>query len=229
MIWGWLPEYGAALVRGVGYTILLLVVSCSLGMVLAVPIGYAQARRVRVAGQLSAAFCYCIRGTPLLIQIWLIYFGLGATMASIPGITQSYVWPVLREPLVFALIAYTLSFAGYVGEILRAAFLSVPIGEVEAAKAFAMTRSTMLRRVLIPRAIALSKPTLINEVVLQLKATPLAFTITVPELMGVTSSIRQETYRVYEPLLLAAIIYVILALIIQGLARSLGNKRNPGV
>jgi polar amino acid transport system permease protein len=128
----------------------------------------------------------------------------------IPGIRQSFLWPVLREGYFYALLAFIISVAGYEGEIMRGAFLGVPKGELEAAKAFGMSPWKVFRRIWFPRAFRLALPVLAGETALTLKATPLAATVTVLDLFGVSNKIRQDTYRVYEPLLLVLVAYVVL-------------------
>ncbi len=212
--WSWLPVYLPLLVRGLYYTILLLVVSCGLGIVLAVPIGLVQVTGPAWLAFIAKWYCTIIRGTPLLLQIWLIYYGLGSLFPLIPELRQSFLWPMLREGLFYAMLAFTLSFAGYEGEVMRGAFLGVPRGELEAARAFGMSPWKVLTRVWFPRAVRLVLPTLAGETVLQLKSTPLAFTVTVMDLMGVTSRIRQDTFRIFEPLMLLAAIYMCLTFVI---------------
>ena len=208
--WDWLPRYGERIVWGVGESLLLLVVTTVLGFLMAVPIGLAQ-----VAGNwpLAAAariFCTVVRGTPLLLQLWLLYYGLGSLFPSIPGIRDSWAWPYLRQAWPYAVLSLTLSFAGYEGEVMRGAFAGVPRGEIEAARAFGMSPFTLLRRVWLPLAIIRALPTLAGETVLQLKSTPLVATITVVDAYAVISRVRQDTYITYEPLLLLAVIYCIL-------------------
>ncbi|MBC8037478.1 MAG: ABC transporter permease subunit [Rhizobiales bacterium] len=212
--WDWLPRYLPLLLKGLYLTILLLVVSSVLGMILAVPIGLVQVTGPRWLAFLARWFCTIIRGTPLLIQIWLIYYGLGSLFPLIPELRQSFLWPVLREGIFYAMLAFTLSFAGYEGEVMRGAFLGVPRGELEAARAFGMSPWKVLIRVWFPRAVRLVLPTLAGETVVQLKSTPLAFTVTVMDLMGVTSKIRQDTFRIFEPLMLLAVVYMSLTFII---------------
>ncbi|MGH6907971.1 MAG: ABC transporter permease subunit, partial [Aestuariivirga sp.] len=137
--WSWLPKYFPLLVKGLYLTILLLVVSCVLGMILAVPIGLVQATGPRWLAFIARWFCTIIRGTPLLVQIWLIYYGLGSLFPLIPELRDSFLWPVLREGIFYAMLAFTISFAGYEGEVMRGAFLGVPRGELEAARAFGMS------------------------------------------------------------------------------------------
>ena len=214
MDWSWVPKYLPLLASGLWITIYLLVLSVIFGMIFAMPIGLVQVTGPRWLSPLARAFCTVIRGTPLLVQMWLLYFGLGSLFPLIPGIRESFMWPVLREGYFYALLALTISFAGYEGEVMRGAFLSVPKGELEAGTAFGMSPWTILRRIWLPRAFRLALPTLLGDTALQLKSTPLAATVTVLDLFGVSNKIRQDTFRVYEPLLLVLVIYVVLYFII---------------
>jgi polar amino acid transport system permease protein len=173
-------------------------------------LGLVQARETPYLGRAARGFCTFIRGTPLLVQIWLLYHGFGQLFPGIPGLRQSFLWPILRDGYYYAVFALTISFAGYEGEVMRGAFLAVPKGELEAARAFGMSPWKVLRRIWFPRALRLALPTLAGETALQLQATPLAGTVAVMELYGVSNKIRQDTFRVYEPLLLVLIVYVTL-------------------
>ena len=214
MDFSWLPKYLPLLTDGLWLTIQLLVFSVIFGFILAVPIGLVQVTGPRPLAWAARAFCTTIRGTPLLIQLWLLYYGLGSLFPQIPWIRQSFMWPVLREGYFYAIVAFTLSFAGYEGEVMRGAFQSVPKGELEAGRAFGMSRFTLLRRIWLPRAVRQVLPTLAGEVVLQLKSTPIAFTVTVMDLYGVAYKVRQDTYLVYPPLIIVTIAYVALSAII---------------
>lgn len=224
MQWYWLPEYLPQFLEGLVITLKLLIYSIVIGMALAIPIGLVQVTGPRWLAWLARAFCTSIRGTPLLIQLWLLYYGLGSLFPLMPELRESFLWPYLRDAFPYAIVAFSLSVAGYEGEVMRAAFKGVPKGELEAARAFGMGRLTLLRRVWLPRAVQNVFPTLAGEAVLTLKSTPLAATITVFDIYGVGSIVRQETYRVYEPLLLVAGIYVFLTLIIVLLFRWLENR-----
>ena len=224
MNWSWLPEYAPRLLEGLWITIELLLISIFFGMLLAVPIGLVQVTGPKWLGAIARAFCTVIRGTPLLIQLWLIYYGLGSIFPLIPEIRNSALWPILRQAFPYAAFAFTISVAGYSGEVMRGAFSGVPKGELEAARAMGMGPFTVLRRIWLPRALQNVFPTLAGEMVLTLKATPLAATITVYEVFGVGTIIRQETYRVYEPLLVVAGIYVVLTAIIVLIMRYFENR-----
>jgi polar amino acid transport system permease protein len=219
MDWSWVYHYFPALVWGLVVTIELLVLSVVFGIALAVPVGLVQVTGPWFLALPARAFCTIIRGTPLLIQVWLLYYGLGSLFPSIPEIRHSFLWPILREGFFYAVLAFTLSFAGYEGEVIRGALAGVPRGEIEAARAFGMTHFQVVTRVWLPRALRMVLPTLAGETVLQLKSTPLAATITVMDLFGVANMIRQDTYRIYEPLLLVATIYILLTFIITRVFR----------
>lgn len=224
MVWNWFPRYFEQLLGGLWLTLELLFISATLGMLLAIPIGLVQVTGPKWLGRLALGFCTVIRGTPLLIQLWLIYYGLGSIFPSIPGIRESLLWPYLRAAFPYAIFAFTLSVAGYSGEVMRGAFAGVPRGELEAGRAMGMGRFTLLRRIWLPRALQNVFPTLAGELVLTLKSTPLAATITIQEVFGVGTQIRQDTYRIYEPLLLIAGIYIILTAVIVVVMRHFENR-----
>lgn len=217
MRWDWLPRYLPLAAEGVWRTIWLLVVTVTLGMMLAIPLGLAQAAGPWYLATPARVFCTIIRGTPLLLQIWLLYYGLGSLFPQYPWIRQSDLWPLLRQAWPYAVFALTLSFAGYEGEVMRGAFRSVPRGQLEAARAMGVPRWRILLRIWLPQALQRALPTLGGETVLQLKATPLVATITVVEIYAVSSRVRQDTFIVYEPLLLLAVVYMAIAgLIVLG-------------
>lgn len=224
MEWYWFAEYLPRFIEGLWVTIQLLVLSIFFGMSLAIPIGLVQVTGPWPLAWLARAFCTVIRGTPLLIQLWLIYYGLGSLFPFIPGLRESFLWPVLREAFPYAVFAFSLSVAGYEGEIMRGAFRGVPKGELEAARAIGMSRFQILRRVWLPRALQNVFPTLTGEFILTLKATPLAATITIYEVYGIGSIVRQETYRIYEPLLFVALIYLCLTGFLVLVFRYLENR-----
>ena len=224
MRWYWLPNYYGLLLAGIWKTLLILVATCFLGFLLAVPLGLVQVTGPKPLAMLSQGFCTIIRGTPLLLQLWLLYYGLGSLFPQIPQIRDSFLWPYLREAWPYGVLALTLSFAGYEGEVMRGAFAGIPPGELEAARAYGMKPFTLLRRIWLPRAVQRALPTLNGEVVLQLKATPLVATITVIDVYAVISKVRQETYVIYEPLLLLALVYLCLTGILVVIFRYFENR-----
>ncbi|MBQ4823632.1 MULTISPECIES: ABC transporter permease [unclassified Leisingera] len=209
--WDWLPKYAPLALEGLWTTIWILAASLVIGFLLAVPLGLAQAVGPWYLSVPARTFCTIIRGTPLLLQIWLLYYGLGSLFPQFPWIRSSELWPYLRQAWPYAVLALSLSYAGYEGEVMRGAFSSVAKGQLEAAKSFGMPRFTMFRRIWLPQAIRNVLPTLGGETILQLKATPLVATITVVEIYSVSSRVRSDTFIVYEPLLLLAVVYMAIA------------------
>lgn len=213
--WSWLenPKYQTLILQGIWRSIWLTVVTIALGMVFAIPIGFAQAVGPWYLAWPARAFCTVIRGTPLLMQIWLLYYGLGSLF---PGtwVQQSDLWPYLRQAWPYAVFALSLSVAGYEGEVMRGAFKGVAHGQLEAARAMGMPSFTLFRRIWLPQAVHRVLPTLGGETVLQLKSTPLVSTITFVEIYSVIGRIRQDTFIIYEPLLLLALIYMCITAVI---------------
>ncbi|RWO22393.1 ABC transporter permease [Mesorhizobium sp.] len=208
MRWDWLPQYYEMALVGLWRTVWILAVTCTLGFLLAVPLGLAQAAGPFWLAAPAKAFCTVIRGTPLLLQLWLLYYGLGSLFPQYPWVRESWMWPYLRQAWPYGVLALTLSFAGYEGEVMRGAFAGVPKGQLEAARAFGMSRWKILRRIWLPQAFYRALPTLTGETVLQLKSTPLVATISVIDIFAVSSKVRQSTFLTYEPLLLLALIYM---------------------
>ncbi len=196
------PEFNA-LLSGLWITIGLVVVSTAAGIVLAIPVALARlspSPTLRVPALAWSAF---IRGTPLLVQLFLVYYGL----AQFDLVRHSMLWPVLRQGYSCALIALTLNMSGYVSEVLRGGILAVPRGEREAAEALGMSGFLTYRRIILPRAFRLMLPALGNEMVVQLKSSALVSTVTVLDLTGVARRLADKSYSV-EPLFMAGLIYV---------------------
>ncbi|MFG6137189.1 ABC transporter permease [Halomonas sp. B23F22_10] len=224
MDWSWLPDYLPKLWEGLQMSLFMLVTSVIIGFMLALPLALLQLSRIWPLAWLATAFCTVIRGTPLLLQLWLFYYGLGALFGQFPELRASWAWEYLRQAWPYGLIALTVSFAAYQGEIMRGAFAGVPGGELEAAKAFGMPRRKIFCRVWFPRALHRALPTLTGEIILQLKSTPLVATITVVDLYAVITQVRQATYLTYEPLLFMVAVYLTLSgILIIGL-RWLENR-----
>lgn len=215
-----LPE----LAEGALLTLELIFISGVLGLVLAVPIALGRASGSWWIRSGPFAFIFFFRGTPLLVQIFLVYYGL----SQFEAIRESFAWPVLSQAYWCAIIAFTLNTAAYTAEILRGAIQAVPVGEVEAAKAVGMGRALRLRRIILPRAFRIALPAYSNEVILMLKGSALASTITLLDLTGMARTIIARTYMPIELFIAAGVFYlVIAAVLLQGLR--LVEKRMHGV
>ncbi len=159
---------------------------------------------VAVLDWIARLYVFVFRGTPLLVQIFIIYYGL----SQFPVIRYSFLWPILREPYWCAIIALTLNNAAYASEIIRGGLLSVPSGQIEAAKACGMSRFTCFRRIVMPLAIRQALPGYGNEMISMVKATSLASIITLMEVTGIAAKLIAETYRAIEVFVIAGAIYL---------------------
>ncbi len=203
------------LLNGLVMTVIIVTASMVLGNLLAVPVAMARVSPSPVLWMPAYVYILFMRGTPLIVQMYLIYYGLG----QFPGLRKSFLWPVLRDPVWCAIISLSLNTAAYSGEILRGSIQAVPKGQVEAAKALGLRDRLVFFLVVLPTAIRQSLPALANETVLLLKASAIVFTITVRDIMGEANIIRSQTFRVYEPLVTAALLYLMLTfIIVQGFA-----------
>lgn len=194
------------LLPGVPLTLLLASLSVLLGFLIAAPVAAMRLWGPRWLRVLGSGYVFAFRSTPLLVQIFLIYYGLG----QLESVRHSFLWPVLREPFWCAIIALSLNTGAYGSEILRGGFLSVPHGQIEAARAAGMAGWTTFRRVTFPLAIRQALPGYGNELVLMVKSTSLASIITLLEITGLAARLISETYRVIEVFVVAGLIYLAL-------------------
>ena len=207
---------------GLQVTLQLLVVSTVVGLGLSVPIALMRLSASRGVAVAATAYTTFFRGTPLLVQVFLIYYGL----PQFDAVRNSILWPLLRDPMPCALLAFSLNMAAYTSEVVRGGILGVPKGEREAAMACGMSYRLMLRRVVLPRAFRIALPALSNEVVLQLKATALASTVTLLDVTGVGRRLEARTYTT-EALYIAGLIYIVLTVLIAQGFRRLEARLSP--
>jgi polar amino acid transport system permease protein/octopine/nopaline transport system permease protein len=215
------------LLMAVPLTLFLTFGSSLIGNLLAVSVALARLSPNPLLSLPARAFIFTMRGTPLLIQLYFVYYGLGQL---IPGWMMRG-FPFLRDGIWYALFAFSINTAGYTGEILRGAILAVPHGEIEAARAFGMNRRQVFFRVTLPRAVRICLPAMSSETILLLKATVLASLVTVYEVMGTATSIRVDTFRVYDTLIGAGIVYFVLVFlltrVLNWVERRLNKDRMP--
>lgn len=205
------------LLAGLPLTLELAGTSILLGAILALALALAQRLRQPLIDWPIKGFVAVFRGTPLLVQIFLIYYGLGQFR---PTLQELGLWGLFREPYWCAILALTLNTAAYGSEILRGAMQSVPSGQIEAAQAFGMTRLMTLRRIVLPIALRQALPSYGNEIILMVKGTSLASIVTLMEITGIAQGIISQTYRAMEVFVCAGAIYLILNFIIT---RTLGR------
>lgn len=193
-----------ALLGGAGLTLRLVGLALVAGFAVAFLVALARLSRSPLLWVPAYGFVFFFRGTPLLVQIFLVYYGL----SQFPAVRASSLWFILREPFWCALIAFTLNTSAYTAEIMRGAIQAVPRGQIEAAMAIGMSRLTRMRRIVLPQAIRIGLPAYGNEVILLIKASSLASTVTLLDLTGVARTISSVNYMPVELLSMAALIYL---------------------
>jgi arginine/ornithine transport system permease protein len=197
-----LPSY----VAGLGVTLQLLAVALVAGLLLALPMGIARASDNKFLSYPVWAYTYVIRGTPMLVQLFLIYYGL----AQFVSVRESELWPLLSQAWFCAVLAFALNTAGYTAEIIAGAIRATPYGEVEAAKSLGFTKFKVLTRILLPSAMRRALPSYSNEVIFMLHGTSLASVVTVVDLTGAAREMNSRTYLPFEAFLTAAVFYLAL-------------------
>ena len=165
-------------------------------------------------------YSYLFRGTPLLVQIFIIYYGLG----QIEWLRSTFLWVILKEPYWCAIIAFALNTGAYTSEILRSAFQTIKPGIIEAGKSLGISNKIILYKIQIPVAIRQSLPAYGNEIILMMKGTSLASTVTLMDITGVAKHIVSTTYKPLEVFLLAGGIYLFMTFIIHNLIKYLEKK-----
>ena len=197
------------LITAVPMTLTLTAVSFAIGNLLALPIAVARVSKNPILRLPAYIYILFMRGTPLLVQIYLIYYGF-KQLLPVEFVRDSWASSILRESFWYAILAFSLNTAGYTGEILRGAIQAVSYGEIEAGRAFGMSNRLIFWRITLPRAIRICLPTMSGETILLLKATSLSAVIAIHDIMGKANYIRAQELRTYEPLLGAAIVYIVL-------------------
>lgn len=167
-------------------------------------------RTTRIGNAVAGTYIFFFRGTPLLVQLFMIYFGL----AQFEFVRSSFLWPLLREPYWCGLIALMLNDAAYTAEILRGGLRAVPKGAQEAARVSGMSRLQTLRRVTLPITVRQALPAYSNEIISMLKSTALVSMISLMDVTGIAREAVAETWRAVEIFLCAGLIYLVLSLII---------------
>ena len=197
-----LPQYAA----GAWLTLKLLVAALLLGGLAAVPLAVARGARSRWVRGPVWGFTYALRGTPLLVQLFLLYYGL----AQFEAVRESIFWPWLRSASFCAILAFALNTCAYTTEIFHGALRAVPAGEIEAGRALGMSRWVLLRRIVLPSALRRALPAYGNEVVLMLHGTALASVVTLAELTGAAREFNNVHYLPFEAFLTAAVFYLLI-------------------
>tara|TARA_Y100000590_G_scaffold408651_1_gene499930 strand:+ start:465 stop:1136 length:672 start_codon:yes stop_codon:yes gene_type:complete len=203
-------------------TLKLLSLSLFFGLFVGLLFAVMRMSKNLIINKFAYGYSYLFRGTPLLVQIFIIYFGFG----QIELIRESFLWVILKEPYWCAIIAFSLNTGAYTSEILRSAFQTIKKGYIEAGKSLGISSKIIFYKIQIPIAIRQSLPAYGNEIILMLKGTSLASTVTLMDLTGVAKYIISTTFKPIEVFIVAGSIYLFMTFIIHNLIKFLERKYN---
>jgi len=213
-------EHMPRLLKAAKLTIELTIFSLFFGIFVGVFFAVLRTSKNKILFFISYYYSYIFRGTPLLVQIFIIYFGL----AQVEWIRESFLWVFLKEPYSCAILAFTLNTGAYSSEIFRSAFETINKGIVEAAEGLGLNKVQTFFKVKLPIAIKQSLPAYGNEMILMMKGTSLASTVTLLDLTGVAKHIISTTFRPVEVFIVAGSIYLLMTFIIHNLIKILEKK-----
>ena len=201
-------------------TLKLLSLSLIFGLILGLFFAILRLNKSIFLNKFSYFYSYIFRGTPLLVQIFIIYFGLG----QLEFLRSSFLWIILKEPYWCAIIAFSLNTGAYTSEILRSAFETINKGFIEAGDSLGISKKIIFYKIQIPIAIRQSLPAYGNEIILMLKGTSLASTVTLMDLTGVAKYIISTTFKPIEVFIVAGGIYLFMTFIIHNFIKYLEKK-----
>ena len=201
-------------------TLKLLSVSIFIGLFIGLFFAILRIKNNIILGKIAYGYSYTFRGTPLLVQIFIIYYGFG----QVELIRESFLWAILKEPYWCAVIAFALNTGAYTSEILRSAFQTIKPGFIEAGKSLGVPNKLIFYKIQIPIAIRQSLPAYGNEIILMLKGTSLASTVTLMDLTGVAKYIISTTFKPIEVFVIAGSIYLFFTFIIHNVIKFLEKK-----
>jgi octopine/nopaline transport system permease protein len=201
-------------------TLKLLLLSLFFGIFIGLLFAILRLNKNPLISKFSYGYSYVFRGTPLLVQIFIIYFGLG----QIEYFRSTFLWVIFKEPYWCAIIAFSLNTGAYTSEILRSAFETIKPGVIEAGKSLGISNEIIFYKIQIPVAIRQSLPAYGNEIILMMKGTSLASTVTLMDITGVAKHIVSTTYKPLEIFLMAGGIYLFMTFLIHNLIKYLEKK-----
>lgn len=206
------------LLSGLPLTIQLTAIATSTGVILGLIMAFMRMSEQVALRAVAQGYVFVFRGTPLLVQIFLIYYGLGQFNGTLEELG---LWWFFREPYWCAILALTLNTTAYTSEIFRGGLQSVPLPMIEAGRACGMSRFVLFRRIVFPIAIRQALPAYANEIILMIKATSLTSIVTMMEITGIAYKLISETFRAMEVFICAAALYLVLAFVTTRLVQAL--------
>ena len=201
-------------------TLKLLSASLIIGLFIGLVFAILRLSKNSIINRFAYAYSYVFRGTPLLVQIFIIYYGLG----QIEYFRSTFLWVIFKEPYWCAIIAFALNTGAYTSEILRSAFQTIKPGIIEAGKSLGISNKIIFYKIQIPVAIRQSLPAYGNEIILMMKGTSLASTVTLMDITGVAKHIVSTTYKPLEIFITAGGIYLFMTFLIHNLIKYLEKK-----
>lgn len=220
MEWNLFLEFIPELLKGVPLTLGLLAGALVLALGLGAGLCYVRVKKVPVLRQIAVAYISLFRGTPLLVQLFAIYFGLG----QFEVIRDGFAWPLLREAWFCAFLTLGLNSAAFTSEIIRGGLLGLEKGQVEAATAFGFSNWKKLRFVILPQLMRISIPAYSNEIILVLKGTSLASTISLLEITGLAKKLSSTNFTPFEAFISAGIVYLAIVLALTWMMQRLERR-----
>jgi len=211
------------LLSGLNLTIQLVTISLFIGFCLAIGLALLRLSNNTFLSFFAKTYVFYFRGTPLLVQIFLIYYGI----AQFEIIRETFVWSFFKEAYWCGMLALTLNTCAYSSEIIRGGILSVPFGQIESAKSVGMNRFLLYRRIILPIAFRQALPAYGNEIILMVKATSLVSTITLMEVTGIARLIIAKTFSPVEVFIVAGLIYLTINFIVTRLVSFCEIKLTP--
>ena len=208
------------LLNAAAITLKLLSVSLVIGLFIGLLFAILRLNKNIFVNKFAYGYSYLFRGTPLLVQIFIIYFGLG----QIEYLRTTFLWTILKEPYWCAIIAFALNTGAYTSEILRSAFQTIKPGIIEAGKSLGISSKIIFYKIQIPIAIRQSLPAYGNEIILMMKGTSLASTVTLMDLTGVAKYIISTTFKPVEVFIVAGGIYLLMTFLIHNVIKILEKK-----
>ena len=212
MDWSLLLSFYPKLFSGLGITLGVLAGGLGIGLLLGAAICLGRMKRPPLIANLLDLYVLFFRGTPLLVQLFAIYFGL----AQFEVVRESFAWPLLREAWFCAILTLGLNSAAFTSEIMRGGVLGIEEGQLEAAEAYGFSRLATLRLILWPQALRIALPAYGNEIVLVLKGTALASTISVMEVTGIAKKLSSVNFAPFEAFIAAGTLYLCLSALLAG-------------
>lgn len=219
VVWENLPK----LLEGAQLTLEITLLSLLIGLAIAIPTALMRLSKHALLWMPAYAYILYFRGTPLLVQLFLVYYGSGQFRAELSDLG---LWGFFRDAYFCGVLTLTLNTGAYTAEILRGAIQAVPAGDIEAARACGMNRFLMFRRIVLPKAMRLAWPMYGNEVVFLMQATSLVSVITLLDLTGIAGRIVSKTFAVYEIYIATALLYLVITYLIVFLFKRIEKRLN---